>query len=113
MATKNAGKNSGGASMKVDTKLVRELAEMLDETGLSEIEVEDGDRKVRVSRAMTAAAAPAVVASPAPVTAAPEPLAAPAAEAGAAAAPANAVPSPMVGTAYLAAEHHLLAKDRK
>ncbi len=37
--------------MNVDTALVRELAEMLDETGLTEIEVEDGDRKIRVSRA--------------------------------------------------------------
>ena len=42
-----AGKTSG---MNVDTKLVRELAEMLGETGLTEIEVEDGDRKIRVSR---------------------------------------------------------------
>ena len=42
-----AGRSSG---MNVDTKLVRELAELLAETGLTEIEVEDGDRKVRVSR---------------------------------------------------------------
>ena len=34
----------------VDTALVRELAELLAETGLSEIEVEDGERKIRVSR---------------------------------------------------------------
>ncbi len=102
MATKNATKNTGGATMKVDTKLVRELAEMLGETGLSEIEVEDGDRKIKVSRAMTAAAAPVAVAAPV-ASAAPAPAATPATEAPAAT-PANAVPSPMVGTAYLAAE---------
>ena len=88
--------------MKVDTKLVRELAEMLDETGLSEIEVEDGNRKIRVSRAMTAFAAPAapVAAAPVAATALAATAEAPAAEA----APENAVNSPMVGTAYLSAE---------
>lgn len=95
---------TGGASMKVDTKLVRELAEMLDDTGLSEIEVEDGERKIRVSRAMTAATAVAApVAAPAPAAPAAAPAAtsqAPAADA----APANAMPSPMVGTAYLSPE---------
>lgn len=90
------GKNAG---MKVDTKLVRELAELLAETGLTEIEVEDGDRKIRVARELVQAGfapAPAVaVAAPAPVAAA--------AAAPAPAAPdlSNAVRSPMVGTAYL------------
>lgn len=101
-----AGK-SAGSSMKVDTKLVRELAEMLGDTGLSEIEVEDGERKIRVSRAATAAA-PAVAAPPvatAPAPAVQAPAAAPAEATGAdAAAPANALPSPMVGTAYMASE---------
>ena len=36
--------------MQVDTKLVRELAELLDTTRLTEIEVQDGDRKIRVAR---------------------------------------------------------------
>jgi acetyl-CoA carboxylase biotin carboxyl carrier protein len=95
MATKS-GSNGG---MAVDTKLVRELAELLNDTGLSEIEVEDGDRKIKVSRQMTAVAAPPVaVAAPAPVAAA---AAAAPAEA---AVPANAVKSPMVGTAYLSPE---------
>ncbi len=102
-----AGKTAG-SSMKVDTKLVRELAKMLGDTGLSEIEVEDGERKIRVSRAATAVVAPAVAAPPvaaAPVPAAPAPAAAPAEHAdAAAAAPANALPSPMVGTAYMASE---------
>ncbi len=91
MAIKS-GSNEG---MQVDTKLVRELADMLGETGLSEIEVEDGDRKIRVSRMMTAVAMPAVAAA-APVAAAPV-AAAPAP----AAVDANALKSPMVGTAYL------------
>jgi acetyl-CoA carboxylase biotin carboxyl carrier protein len=95
MTTKSNG-------MQVDTKLVRELADMLGETGLSEIEVEDGERKIRVSRIMTAVAAPAapVVATPqaAPV------IAVQAVEAAASAVSVNAVKSPMVGTAYLSAE---------
>lgn len=92
-------------NMAIDGKLVRELAELLAETGLSEIEVEDGERKIRVARQLTAApVAQVAVAAPAPVAAA-APAAAPAAPA---AAPvedhANAVKSPMVGTCYLAAE---------
>ena len=92
-----SGKSGRGASMNVDTKLVRELAELLSETGLTEIEVEDGDRKIKVSRGVTAVA-PAV---PAVTVAAP--AAAPAQAAAEPAAPdtANAIRSPMVGTAYL------------
>ena len=41
--------------MNIDSALVRELAELLAETGLSEIEVEDGDRKIRVSRQLVQA----------------------------------------------------------
>lgn len=90
--------------MNIDSALVRELAELLAETGLSEIEVEDGERKIRVSRQMIQqmAAAPAFAAAPAAAA----PAAAPAAEAApaAAAVPVDAVKSPMVGTVYLAAE---------
>ncbi|MGC1269634.1 MAG: acetyl-CoA carboxylase biotin carboxyl carrier protein [Croceibacterium sp.] len=93
------GKDSG---MKIDTSLVRELAEMLAETGLTEIEVEDGERKIRVSRGGGVASAP-VAYAPAPVAAPVPAAAAPAAEAPAAAA-ANALKSPMVGTAYLSPE---------
>ena len=96
-----AAKTGNSGSMQVDTDLVRELAAMLNDTGLSEIEVEDGERKIRVSRTMTAvaapmAAAPVAVAAPA-VAAAQE---APSASATA----ANALKSPMVGTAYLTPE---------
>lgn len=90
--------------MNIDSKLVRELAELLSDTGLSEIEVEDGDRKIRVARQFTTSA-PAPVYAPAPAAAAPAPAAAAPPEAPApAAAPVDAVKSPMVGTVYLAAE---------
>ena len=59
--------------MNVDIKLVRDLAGILDKAGLTEIEVEDGDRKVRVSRSGGAvvSAPVAAVAAPAPAPAAP------------------------------------------
>ncbi|KTR84723.1 acetyl-CoA carboxylase [Novosphingobium barchaimii] len=89
--------------MNIDSALVRELAELLAATGLTEIEVEDGERKIRVVRQ----AAP-VVASVAPQALAAAPVAAAATsapvEAPVAAAPVDAVKSPMVGTAYLSAE---------
>lgn len=100
-----AAKSGSNGGMQVDTDLVRELAEMLNDTGLSEIEVEDGDRKIRVSRTMTAVAAP-VAAAPVAVAPAAAPAAAapaPAAESAPAVA-ANALKSPMVGTAYLTPE---------
>jgi acetyl-CoA carboxylase biotin carboxyl carrier protein len=86
--------------MQVDTDLVRELAAMLNDTGLSEIEVEDGERKIRVSRNMTAMSAPMMAAPVAAAAAAPAPAAAPSAPA----ISANAMKSPMVGTAYLTPE---------
>jgi acetyl-CoA carboxylase biotin carboxyl carrier protein len=99
-----SGAKSG---MNIDTALVRELAELLSETGLTEIEVEDDDRKIRVARsaapvAASYPAAPAAPAAPAPAPSAP----APQADAPADAAPdhSDAVTSPMVGTAYLAPE---------
>ncbi len=98
-----AGKKSG---MNIDSELVRELAELLNETGLTEIEVEDDDRKIRVARgAVAAAVAAPAVAAPAPVAAAPA-AAAPAAAPEAAPAEDNsdALKSPMVGTVYLAPE---------
>ncbi|CAN5462056.1 acetyl-CoA carboxylase biotin carboxyl carrier protein [soil metagenome] len=95
-----ADENNRG-TMQVDVDLVRQLAEMLDTTQLSEIEVQDGERRVRVVRTMTAAAAPVHYAAPAPAAPAP----APAAEAAPTSpSTANAGKSPMVGTVYLSAE---------
>ena len=89
--------------MNVDTALVRELAEMLGDTGLTEIEVEDGERKIRVSRGGgVAMAAPAPM--PAPAVAAPAPTTSETASSADAADTAGAIKSPMVGTVYLAAE---------
>ena len=89
--------------MRVDGALLRELAELLSANELTEIEVEDGDRKIRVRRE----AAPVMAYAPAPalapgLAAAPGPQAAPAAEA-APVAPVDAVKSPMVGTFYRSA----------
>jgi acetyl-CoA carboxylase biotin carboxyl carrier protein len=92
-------------AMQIDVALVRELAELLDETHLTEIEVEDGNRKIKVARTVPAAAvAAAPVYAPAPAAAAPlAAAAAPAPVAAPTGAHPGAVKSPMVGTCYLAA----------
>ena len=93
--------------MNIDTALVRELAEMLAETGLTEIEVEDGDRKIRVARGGVAAMP---MPAPMPLQRRPAPLppAAPELRPERRGRPrpiiAGALKSPMVGTVYLAAE---------
>jgi acetyl-CoA carboxylase biotin carboxyl carrier protein len=90
--------------MRIDVELVRQLAQMLDDTQLTEIEVEDGGRRIRIARKAAAAPAAAVHYAPAPSAAAPLAATAPAEAVAAPAASANAVKSPMVGTAYLSAE---------
>lgn len=92
----------------IDKELIRDLANILNDTDLSEIEIEQDDLRIRVSRSAPAAtvyaAAPPAYAAPAPAAAvAPAAIAAPAAAASAAPArnPANTVTSPMVGTVYL------------
>ena len=95
-----ADKQEKTGAMQVDIDLVRQLAAVLDDTNLSEIEVEDGDRKVRVAR--TIQAAPQMMQAPAYAPAAPAAAIAAPAEAAPVAA-VNAVKSPMVGTVYLAA----------
>ena len=82
--------------MRIDVNLVRELAQMLDDTHLTEIEVEDGDRKIRVARQLTAApVAQVAVAAPAPVAApAAAAPAAPAVAAAPATPAATATPAP-------------------
>ncbi|QTC92457.1 acetyl-CoA carboxylase biotin carboxyl carrier protein [Brevundimonas goettingensis] len=95
---------------EIDATLVRQLADILNDTSLTEIEVERGELRIRVAREVVSA--PVMQYTAAPVAhAAPAPAAAPAAAAPAAAAPAAApaakagetVKSPMVGTAYLQA----------
>lgn len=89
----------------IDQELIRDLANILTETDLTEIEIEQEDLRVRVSRARTAPMLQANVPAAAPLPAAVQPAAAPPAEAAADQRPVtakNAVTSPMVGTAYLA-----------
>jgi acetyl-CoA carboxylase biotin carboxyl carrier protein len=90
-----------------DPDLVRELATLIAETDLTEIEVEKGDLRIRVARTITAQvtvpmAAPTMAAPAAAPVVAPPPAAAPgvAGDPKAAAAHPGAVLSPMVGTAY-------------
>ncbi len=87
-------------AMRIDVDLVRQLAQLLDDTQLTEIEVEDGGRKIRIAR-KAAAVAGAVQYAPAPVAAAPAAASAPAEIVASPSAAINAVKSPMVGTAYL------------
>jgi acetyl-CoA carboxylase biotin carboxyl carrier protein len=85
----------------IDARLVRRLAAILNDTGLTEIEVERGDLRIKVARNGGVAPMPTVYAAPPP---------APAATTGAPARPAEAehegdvVNSPMVGTVYLQPE---------
>lgn len=95
MSTKNDIKSRlSGNNPGIDTEAIRALSDLLTETGLTEIEVEQNGARIRVVRAgaVTAIAA-------APVSAAPAPVAAPAAGP-----QAGAVTSPMVGTVYTASE---------
>jgi acetyl-CoA carboxylase biotin carboxyl carrier protein len=92
------------AKFELDTEFVRKLAQILHETDLGEIELGDGDKRIRVARpTVTVAAAPAAAAAAAPGAA---PTAAGAAPAGGndLGKHPGAVKSPMVGTAYLAPE---------
>ncbi|HYC68673.1 acetyl-CoA carboxylase biotin carboxyl carrier protein [Brevundimonas sp.] len=94
---------------EIDTALVRSLADILNDTDLTEIEVERGDLKIRVAREVTMAApvqyaaAPAPMAAPAPAAAAPAPASMPSDPAAIVAKSGEEVKSPMVGTAYLQA----------
>jgi acetyl-CoA carboxylase biotin carboxyl carrier protein len=97
------------AEKAIDTKLVRELAEMVGETGVAEIEVKRGDLRIRVSRYAAQASAPVQAYAPPALAAVAPVVASPAAPEGKAAMaavepagdPAGLLRSPMVGTAYL------------
>jgi acetyl-CoA carboxylase biotin carboxyl carrier protein len=91
----------------MDIRKVKKLIELLEESGIAEIEIKEGEEAVRISRMPTGAAVPQYYAAPAP---APAPAAPAVAAAPAAAAPLarrkddeNIVPAPMVGTYYSAA----------
>ncbi|CAK1694437.1 acetyl-CoA carboxylase biotin carboxyl carrier protein [Vibrio crassostreae] len=87
----------------MDIRKIKKLIELVEESGISELEISEGEESVRISRNSTAPVAPVqYAAAPAPVAAAAAPAAAPvAAEAAAPAVPAgHQVLSPMVGTFY-------------
>ncbi len=102
-----AGKGDKAGAMRIDPSLVRELAKLLSDNALTEIEVEDGDRRIKVSRApspvVSSTVAPAAQIAPPALTAPPmhgkEDIGEQVEEfAG------NTVKSPMVGTAYLSSQ---------
>jgi acetyl-CoA carboxylase biotin carboxyl carrier protein len=86
------------SKMHVDQDLIRDLAALLKETDLTEIEVADGDRKIKISRGGSVIAAPAAIAAPVALAA---PTAATPADN---ASHPGAVKSPMVGTLYASSE---------
>jgi acetyl-CoA carboxylase biotin carboxyl carrier protein len=91
-----SGKGDKTPKPGIDADAVRQLAELLKETGLTEIEIEHNGARIRVSRGSGVAS---VVAAPVAAAAS-----APAAAASSSGPPAGAVPSPMVGTVYLSSE---------
>lgn len=101
---KTSKPEQAAARLSDERDLIRDLATLLDQTNLSEIEIERAGLRIRVARNITMSAIMPSAHAAAPV------LAAPASVAGAAPAAADlskhpgAVPSPMVGTAYVAAE---------
>ena len=108
LADRASGDGASGRGEAIDTHLVRRLADILNDTDLSEIEVERGDLKIRVARTAAVLAAAAPFATTAQAAASAPSAAAPAvAAAAAAAAPqgetlrGEQVKSPMVGTVYL------------
>jgi len=110
MATKKEdGATAQPNGPQFDAALIRELAEILNDTDLTEIEVESDLIRLKVARERPAAAAPAVTyaapapaAAPQPAASAPPPAAPadPASQTSSAADAPGAVTSPMVGTAY-------------
>ena len=94
-----AKKDGATDGMRIDPALVRELAELLTESNLTEIEVEDGDRKIRVQRNFGVAAAPVMSAAAQPMMAPPMHAETPVGEP-----EGESIRSPMVGTAYLTSE---------
>jgi len=88
------------SKIEINEDAVRKLAQLLEESGLSEIEYEQEGHKIRVAKTVHVTAAPAMAAHHAPLAVAP----AAAAAGGRDEVPAGAITSPMVGTVYVAAE---------
>ncbi|MCC4798837.1 acetyl-CoA carboxylase, biotin carboxyl carrier protein [Enterovibrio norvegicus] len=87
----------------MDIRKIKKLIELVEESGIAELEISEGEESVRISRAVAPIAAPVqYAAAPVPAPVAPAPAAAPAApvEAAPAEASGHKVLSPMVGTFY-------------
>jgi acetyl-CoA carboxylase biotin carboxyl carrier protein len=84
----------------VDPELIKQLADILNQTGLGEIEYAEGERRIRVARPAVAPVA-AALAAPVALPATPAAATGVGADGGA---PANAITSPMVGTVYASPE---------
>lgn len=97
-------KKKAEKSSSVDEELIRDLAELLNSTGLTEIEIERKDLRVRVARGVAPLAVSAPAPPPTPVPPAAAAPSAPAASGSALSDNPGTVISPMVGTAYLAPE---------
>ncbi len=98
-------KSDPNDSDSADARLIRELAALLSETGLSEIEIERKGLKIRVAKSLVInATAPMLAASPLAQSEAGSAVAAPSSVSDDPTAHPGAVPSPMVGTIYRAAE---------
>jgi|SRR4051812_45661619 len=108
--TASGDRSGNGGAMRIDPALVRELAQLLSDNELTEIEVQDGERRIKVARdpapVIAAAAAPATAHVTAPALSAPpmhgkEDIGAAAAAEEMA---GHTVKSPMVGTAFMSPE---------
>jgi len=99
-----ASSSADNGAMQVDTDMVTKLARMLSDNDLTEIEVEDGDRKIRVQRLPPGLVGPDMAAGSAAHAPAPQGAAAAAAAAPLESSVGDAVRSPMVGTAFLSPE---------
>jgi len=89
------------ADSRIDQQMIRDLAALLNETGLTEIEWNEGPLKVRVAKAAPGSFVPVHAAGPAPAATAGAPAAAASEDLGS---HPGAVKSPMVGTAYTGPE---------
>ncbi|MGO9359446.1 MAG: acetyl-CoA carboxylase biotin carboxyl carrier protein [Xanthobacteraceae bacterium] len=99
---KTSTSNQAGAKLTDERELIRDLAALLDQTNLTEIEIERAGLRVRVARNVTSSAY--LPAAAAPAAAAPATAASEAASVADVSKHPGVVPSPMVGTAYLASE---------
>lgn len=95
-----------GSKLDIDERQIKRLALLLGETGLTEIEVEEAGRRIKVARQASPqmAHAPIGAGAAVPLPAPAAPVTAPAVEKAEAGSPAGAVTSPMVGTIYTAPE---------